>query len=169
MSRALQHGGLDRMQKVDSPPEFHLRRNEEESGDLVGLNYPHRGCHRFSFFCSRRLWCRPCLPQRPNSSVRGRFDATHRPKTIFKAVWWTKGITKARPDIKPNQNHRHPRRSEAQSGDLLVLVRHRVPDRLAPSGMTARPDKKPNQNHRHPRRSEAQSGDPVTQMHTWGK
>ena len=40
MSRALQHGGLDRMQKVVSPSGFHLRRNEEESGDLVGLECP---------------------------------------------------------------------------------------------------------------------------------
>ena len=62
------------------------------------------------------------------------------PKAIFdcsRALWWTKEITKARQDKKPNQNHRHPRRSEAQSGDLLVHVRHEIPDRLTPSGMTA--------------------------------
>ncbi len=92
---------------------------------------------------SRRLWCRPCLPQKPTSIICGRFDessplraidarlvllnqvarlnqkirsttflkkgcgpraadfrrksgldATNRPITLFKAVWWTKGITK---------------------------------------------------------------------------
>ena len=32
---------------------------------------------------------------------------------------------------------RHPRRSAAQRGDLVVHVRHRVPDRLPPSGIRA--------------------------------
>ena len=98
------------------------------------------GCHRSSFFCSRRLWCRRCPPQWPNSIVRGRFDATNRPKTIFKAIWWTKGITKARLDKKPNQNHRHPRRSVSFERGSRYADAHMgkmIPDRLTPSGMTA--------------------------------
>ena len=56
-------------------------------------------------------------------------------RTIESAVWWTIGITKALPDEIPNQNDVIPAGAIAQSGDLLALVRHRVPDRLSPSGM----------------------------------
>ena len=56
-------------------------------------------------------------------------------RTIETAVWWTLGITKALPDKIPILNHRHPRRSEAQSGDLLAHVQYKVPDRLPPSGI----------------------------------
>ena len=46
------------------PQRCHPRRNEVESGDLVGLC---GGGWRpgSASFLSGRLWCRPCLPQRP--------------------------------------------------------------------------------------------------------
>jgi len=57
-------------------------------------------------------------------------------RTISVAVWWTRGITKARPDKKPLKQC-HPRRSVSFERRPHQILRHKVPDWLTPSGMTS--------------------------------
>ena len=54
--------------------------------------------------------------------------------TIEGAVWWTLGITKARPDKNLTKTTVIPAGASAQSGDLHAKVPHKVPDRLRRPG-----------------------------------
>jgi hypothetical protein len=85
---ALNHCECETLTPVPSPmgrgespcPRYPRRSAERGPHRTLRHKVPDRltpsGMTELWFFLSRRLWCRPCLPQRPALIVCGRFDGS---------------------------------------------------------------------------------------------